>query len=125
MKNRSNLIILFGLLILSLFSCSTLQKDVEVYTTFEEKTPEIMEAEKELVFLEVENLLKPNSVTAEQADKIIKKIDNIIINWFKETSIYDDLKGVTIYGRNDNKELQKTKTKPSKKTDIKDSTTTV
>lgn len=52
-------------------------------------------------------------------------IDNIIINWFKETSIYDDLKGVTIYGRNDNKELQKTKTKPSKKTDIKDSTTTV
>lgn len=52
-------------------------------------------------------------------------IDNIIINWFKETSIYDDLKEVTIYGRNDNKELQKTKTKPSKKTDIKDTTTTV
>ena len=78
MKNRSNLIILLGLLILSLFSCSTLQKDVEVYTTFEEKSPEIMEAEKELVFLEVENLLKPNSVTAEQADKIIKKIDILL-----------------------------------------------
>ena len=50
-------------------------------------------------------------------------IANTIIKWFKEKSIYDGLKGVSIYGRSDNKESQKTKPKSNKKIDVKDTTT--
>ncbi|MBQ2882343.1 MAG: hypothetical protein IJE43_00995 [Alphaproteobacteria bacterium] len=52
-------------------------------------------------------------------------ISNTIIKWFEKKSIYEGLKGVYIYGRSDNKEYLKTKTKSNKKADSKDTSTIV
>lgn len=78
MKRKLFCGILCLMVIFSFFSCSTLQKDVEVYTILEEKSPEVTELEKEIVFLEVSNILQPNSVSIQKADEIIKKIDSLL-----------------------------------------------
>ena len=62
MKKKFTWFAIFGFLLICLFSCSTLQEDVEVYMASEEQAHEIRAIEQELVFLEVSLLIpKPSA----------------------------------------------------------------
>mgnify|MGYP003509761643 CR=1 FL=1 len=74
MKKKFTWFAIFGFLLICLFSCSTLQEDVEVYMASEEQAPEIRAIEQELVFLEVSYLLDSTSISSSQTDEIIKKL---------------------------------------------------
>lgn len=80
MKKKFTWFAIFGFLLICLFSCSTLQEDVEVYMASEEQAPEIRAIEQELVFLEVSYLLDSTSISSSQTDEIIKKLDKLLGN---------------------------------------------
>jgi uncharacterized lipoprotein YmbA len=65
-----------------MFSCSTIQQDVEVYNLPEEQSLEIQGIEEQVVLLEAKGFLDKKSVTQEDANKLIKEIN--ILNGFTD-----------------------------------------
>lgn len=59
-----------------IFSCSTLQQDIEVYSAPEEESPEILELEREIVFLEAKNF-RGEEIDLVKIQEITKKLDKM------------------------------------------------
>ena len=59
-----------------IFSCSTLQQDIEVYSAPEEESPEILELEREIVFLEAKNF-SGEEIDLVKIQEITKKLDKM------------------------------------------------
>lgn len=59
-----------------IFSCSTLQQDIEVYSAPEEESPEILELEREIVFLEAKNF-RGEEIDLVKIQEITKNLDKM------------------------------------------------
>lgn len=59
-----------------IFSCSTLQQDIEVYSAPEEESSEILELEREIVFLEAKNF-RGEEIDLVKIQEITKKLDKM------------------------------------------------
>ena len=74
-----------------MFSCSTIQQDVEVYNLPEEQSLEIQGIEEQVVLLEAKGFLDKKNVTQEDANKLIKEINNLLGEINLQTAVQSKL----------------------------------
>lgn len=67
--------IIYSLVALTLFSCTTLQQDIAITSLSDEQNPEILEIEKEVVKIEAESILFPANDYSTKANILIKKLE--------------------------------------------------
>ena len=73
---KYGIFVLFCCIYFLIFSCSTLQEDIEVYSAPEEESPEILELEKEIVFLEA-NKFRCEEIDLVKTQEITKTLDKM------------------------------------------------
>ena len=90
MKKKVYSVIVIVLVFL-MFSCSTIQQDIEVYNLPEEQSLEIQGIEEQVVLLEAKSFLNKKSVTQEEANKLIKDINVLLGEINLQTAVQSKL----------------------------------